>query len=222
MISTIYKDFYQSATIAPKNAKMILRHSLRDKIPPNEMGYDILLTREGEVMAEHFGRHCNLALSCIHTSVVKRCKQTASLLAKGYQETHNISLPIIPTCVLTDSYINDLDKAVALFKTHSPYWIMSVFLRGEKLDGMRNVNDSMRLLFDYIFKNQNENGMEVFITHDTFLIAIVCFCHNIQPELDDFSWPYMLEGAFLYLEDGQIHCIFRGKTKSIPFDFNVK
>lgn len=222
MISTIYEDFYQSAIIAPKNAKMILRHSLRDKIPPNDMGNDILLTREGEVMAEHFGRHCNLNLSHIHTSVVERCRQTASLLAKGYQQTHKISLPITPTHVLTDSYINNLDKAVKLFKTHSPYWIMSAFLRGETLDGMRNVNESMRLLFDYIFKNQIDNGMEVFVTHDTFLIAIVCFCHNIQPELDDFSWPYMLEGAFLYLENERINCIFRGKTKSIPFDFNVK
>lgn len=219
MISTIYDDFYKSAKIAPKNAKMILRHSLRDKIPKNEMGNDILLTREGEVMAEHFGRHCNLTLSQIHTSVVERCKQTATLLAKGYEETHKVALPIIPTHTLTDSYINDLNKAIRLFKTHSPYFIMSAFLRGEKLDGMRGVNESMGLLFDYIFKNQDDSGMEVFITHDTFLIAIVCFCHNIKPELDNFSWPYMLEGAFLYLENGQIHCIFRGKTKSIPFIF---
>lgn len=218
MIATIYEGFYKSAELAPKNAKMILRHSLRDKIPKNEMGNDILLTREGEVMAEHFGRHCKLSLSCLHTSVVERCKQTASLLAKGYQQTHKILLPITPTHVLTDSYINDLSKVAKLFKTHSPYWIISAFLRGEELDGMRSVNESMNLLFSYIFKNQSDE-MEVFITHDTFLIAIVCFCHGIQPELDDFSWPYMLEGAFLYLEGERIYCIFRGKTKSIAFDF---
>lgn len=218
MISTIYEGFYKSAAIAPKNAKMILRHSLRDKIPANEMGNDILLTREGEIMAEHFGKHCKLPLSCLHTSVVERCRQTALLLAKGYRETHKISLQIIPTHVLTDSYINDLSKAVKLFKTYSPYWIISAFLRGEELDGMRGVDESMRLLFSYIFKNQSD-GMEVFITHDTFLIAIVCFCHGIKPEFDDFSWPYMLEGAFLYLENEQIHCIFRGDTKSVSFDF---
>lgn len=222
MISTIYEGFAQSAIMAPKNAKMILRHSLRDKIPPNEMGNNILLTREGEVMAEYFGRHCELSLSCIHTSVVERCRQTASLIAKGYQAKSGISLPIIPTHVLTDSYINDLNKATMLFKTHSPYWIMSAFLKGETLDGMRGVDESMKLLFDYIFKNQSDSGMEVFITHDTFLIAIVCFCHNIKPDLDDFIWPYMLEGAFLYLENEQINCIFRGKLKSIPFNFGAK
>ncbi len=219
MITTIYDGFAQSAVIAPKHAKMILRHSLRDKIPPNEMGTDVLLTREGEVMAEHFGKNCTFNIARIHTSVIERCVQTANLFAKGYQTNTGKELQVIPTNILADSYIYDLEKAVNLFKTHSPYWIMTAFLRGEELPGMRGLYESMRLLFDYIFQDTTCADMEVFITHDTFLIAIVCFCHNIQPSLNDFTWPYMLEGAFLYLENQYIHCIFRGETKAIPLQF---
>ncbi|EEO23353.1 MULTISPECIES: histidine phosphatase family protein [Helicobacter] len=219
MIATIYKGFAQSAAISPKNAKMILRHSLRDKIPPNETGNDILLTREGEVMAEHFGLHCNFSIAKIHTSIIERCIQTANLFAKGYKESKHKELEIIHTNILTDTYINDLDKAVELFKTQSPYSIISAFLRGESLPGMRGVEESMKTLFNYIFADKTCEDMEIFITHDTFLIAIVCYCHNLQPQLDDFNWPYMLEGAFLYLENNHIHCIFRGIDKSIPFVF---
>lgn len=219
MITTIYKGFAQSATMSPKNAKMILRHSLRDKIPPNETGNDVLLTREGEVMAEHFGAHCNFSIARIHTSVIERCVQTANLFAKGYEQAKGKTLEIIPTNVLTDSYIYDLEKAVELFKRQSPHSIITTFLRGEDLPGMRGVTESMKTLFSYIFADKTCDDMEIFITHDTFLIAIVCYCHQLQPQLNDFNWPYMLEGAFLYLQGNHIHCIFRGILKSIPFDF---
>ncbi len=221
MINTIYEDFAQSAKLAPKNSKMIIRHSIRADIPPNDTGLNILLTREGEIMAEHFGKHCKLNIDNIHSSSVKRCLQTAELFAKGYKTSTNKELKITSTNILADSYINNTEKAQKLFMDHSPYWIISQFLRNKKLSGMRNLNESMQTLFSYIFAKEYDN-MELFVTHDTFLSAIVCFCHQIQPNYDNFVWPYMLEGAFLYMKDNKIHCIFRGITKSIEFNFNVR
>ncbi len=219
MIKTIYEDFAKSAKIAPKNSKVILRHSIRGDIPPDDMGADILLTREGEIMAWDFGKHCKLRINRIHSSVVERCLQTANLFANGYETTTNKKLDIIKTNVLADSYIEDLELAKDLFINYSPYWIISEFLNDKKLSGMKGLCESMKTLFAYIFANKDSEDMELFVTHDTFLSAIVCFCHQIQPNGDNFIWPYMLEGAFLYMENEKIHCIFRGVTRSIKFDF---
>lgn len=219
MIQTIYDGFAKSATMAPKNAKMILRHSIRGEIPPNDTGNSILLTREGERMAEHFGRFCNFNLERIHTSVIQRCVQTATLIANGYEENTGTRLKIFPTNILTDSHITDLALADKLFTSHSPHFIMSAFLRGKQLPGIKTREETMKMLFTYIFQNRESQNMEVFVTHDTILIGIVCFCHGLQPsDFEDF-WPYMLEGAFLYLQNNKIYCIFRGETKSIAFDF---
>ncbi|RDU66377.1 histidine phosphatase family protein [Helicobacter didelphidarum] len=236
MINTIYEGFAKSAAICPQNAKMILRHSLRDKIPPNDMGENVLLTREGEVMAEHFGKYCKFDINCIHTSIIERCVQTAKGIASGYEKSTKKNLAIHSTNILTDSYISDMSLARELFLKYSPYWIMATFIRGEKLQGMKDIHETMKILFSYIFREQNfkqdnqifqginnfthNNGMEIFVTHDTFLIAIVCFCHGIVPKDEkDFFWPYMLEGAFLYRKDSKIYCIFRGEEKSIDFPF---
>ncbi len=218
MIATIYDDFAKSALQCPKNAKMILRHSIRGEIPPQDMGLHILLTREGEKMAEHFGKHCHFHIETIFTSTIQRCIQTATLIAKGYKEQTGETITISPTHILADSYIEDVELAQKLFIQDSPYQIMSAFLRNQKLQGMKDLYTTMRILFDFIFQNKESENMEIFITHDTFLIALVCFCHTTLPQ-ENFAWPYMLEGAFLYLKDDNIHCTFRGITKAIPFHF---
>lgn len=217
MINSIYADFRESARIAPKDSKLILRHSLRDKIPAGQMGEDILLTREGEVMAEHFGQHLNFEISRIHTSNIERCAQTARLIAKGYKDSKGKSVEILPTNMLASSYISDMAVAKRLFSEHSPYFIMQEFLRGKALSGMKPRDIAMGELFRYIFgADSMESKMEIFVTHDTFLIAIVCYCFGLQPD-DDFRWPYMLEGAFLYYKDSRIYCIFRGEERSVEF-----
>ncbi|WP_034573779.1 histidine phosphatase family protein [Helicobacter saguini] len=503
---SIFSDFVDSAALlraiqakgGARNAKMILRHSLRDKIPKGSMGESVLLTREGERLAEHFGRHFSFEISRIHTSVIGRCVQTAEIFAKNYmaargfssedsikvisekkfRESKNVEsalkdskidsknmeskmqdsmlqdsktfteskgldskkdsnfmesksqnvdykkdsmlqdskfmesslqdskdfleskgldskkdskdsslspthhpfknqdskkvenlksksqdsskdsksfmesknvdsvdsknnkdsknkkvdvshslnmtdskdfiesksqdskLQIIKTHILSDSYIDDMKAAKWLFAKHSPYYIMQEFLRGSKLSGMKDKEAAMRILFEYIFadaaeaksqdskdfmessfkdsnidsklaKNiesnlqdsiltpthrpankkdsnltptnpttqQNADNLEIFVTHDTFLIAIICYIFGIVPlnpavesgefsanleqrnidntgfaymkngKLEQFTWPFMLEGAFLYYENNRIYCIFRGEVGSVEFKF---
>ncbi|RDU72735.1 histidine phosphatase family protein [Helicobacter aurati] len=216
MIYSIYEDFIQSAKISPKNAKMILRHSLRGDIRKGEVGTNVLLTREGKVLAEHFGKHCKFSIERIFTSHIQRCVQTATYFAQGYANTHNIHLDIIPTNVLAECYITNITEAEKLFKQQSAHAIMSAFLRGEKLPGMRDLHSSMEILFGYVFQNDSEN-MELFITHDTFLLAIIGFISG--SDTCDMLWPYMLEGAFLYYDSNKknIMCIFRGVERSKHF-----
>lgn len=218
MILSIYKDFAKSANIAPKNAKLILRHSIRGDIRKGETGLNTLLTREGKVLAKHFGEHCRFNIERIFSSYIQRCVETADSFLQGYTKVHNNNPEIITTDILAECYINDIKKANRLFKYKSVQYIMSAFLRGETLSGMRDIQSTMNILLNFIFQNKCEN-MEIFITHDTFLLAIVCFCYGITEFDYDEMWPYMLEGAFLYYDSNKssVECIFRGIQKSKTF-----
>lgn len=244
MIHSIYSDFIESAKCVPKNSKLILRHSLRDKIPKGSMGENVLLTREGERMAYHFGKGFKFNISRIHTSVIQRCIQTANLIKSGYLDSIESSKPqIIKTRILSDSYISDMTAAKWLFAKHSPYWIMQEFLRNNELAGMKRKDEAMKILFNYIFSDLEAQDMEIFVTHDTFLMAIVCYCFDIIPlsmesnhkEINNigflyekdgkkmwFDWAYMLEGAFLYYKDSKIYCTFRGETSSIDYALELR
>ncbi len=217
MIATIYEDFYKSAMLAPKNAKLVLRHSIRDKIPDGSNGLDILLTPEGKKMAEHFGRFCNFDLDRIYSSTVERCLQSARLISSGYEKTHGRSISVLPTDILFNSYIYDEILADELFIKYPPQWIIEQFLSAKNLSGMKPLHECMRILFSFIFANDTDK-MEIFVTHDTFVNSLVCFCHGISPSLCHSMWPYMLEGAFFYREKDRIHCIFRGVDKYVVFD----
>lgn len=279
---SIYGDFMDSAEVLRKiqakgkasGAKLILRHSLRDKIEKGSMGENVLLTREGKRLAEHFGRHFSFEIGRVHTSVIGRCVQTAEIFARNYmaergfdkdsiqminekdfiesKDSKDALLQIVKTRVLSDSYISDMKAAKWLFAKHSPYYIMQEFLRGGELAGMLPKERAMRILLEYIFRDSMESSrqkLDVFITHDTFLIAIICYIFGIIPlnpaiessdfsapldtqNIDDtgfaykkdeqikhFTWPFMLEGAFLYYEDSKIYCIFRGEVGSVEFRF---
>ena len=211
MIFSIYESFMQSAKIAKPHSRLVLRHSLRGDSRKGEVGLDVLLTREGEVLARHFGRHCDFEITRLATSPISRCVQTAECIANGYSEAHRTPPPIEPSEVLSQSYISDLPAAQELFRCHSPYEIMSAFLKGENLPGMRDLQTSMQILLGYLFSGEGR-GLEVFITHDTFLLGLVCFCHGIYELEGKTLWPYMLEGAFLSYDPAKayVSCIFRG------------
>ncbi|STQ86418.1 histidine phosphatase family protein [Helicobacter muridarum] len=218
MIFSIYEDFVKSANMTPKNAKLILRHSLRGDIRKGETGLNTLLTREGKVLAKHFGQHCKFNIERIFSSYIQRCVETANCFLQGYDKTHNKNLDIITTDILADCYIDDIKKAGKLFKNKNVQYIMSSFLRGETLPGMKDIHSTMNILLNFIFQNECEN-MEIFVTHDTFLLAIICFCYGITEYNYDEIWPYMLEGAFIYYDSnrGSIECIFRGIQRGRKF-----
>lgn len=183
----------------PTNSKlaMIIRHADRDKIPDGSFGNEILLNTNGINNSIMLGKNLKQhKINRIFTSPVPRCVQTAEFLKKGYGQ----NITFHSTKALGDPGLHIVDDKLAgeFFLKHSFDEMYRRFMLGEAIPGVPSAGDFEKSMTEFIKRNTNEEGLTLFITHDS-LIAFYHYCLNKVVYTKE-SWVKYLSGIILKIE----------------------
>jgi broad specificity phosphatase PhoE len=188
---------------------LLLRHSVRPDLPPNDAGYTTLLTDDGVRLAEELGTRMGPALRSLHTSPFPRCVQTAEALRAGA----GADLSIRKDHLLGDPGIYIVDNKVAgpIWKTRGHETVMSHLVEAHApLPGMASPPAAARFLVHHMLAAATEPGLHVFVTHDSLITATAAHLLGIPFGKD--AWPWYLEAAVFWREEEQLHSAYRDHT----------
>ena len=118
----------------PEQSKiiMILRHSHRDELKPDEIQRDLKLTSQGHKAAKKFGEKLpkNRPIRLFH-SIVERCQETANDIFAGFEkiggigEIKGVYAPLYNIHVIPELFLNELKKYTLLEITYR--WIAGLY-----------------------------------------------------------------------------------------------
>lgn len=194
---------------------LLLRHSTRGPIPAGEAGGEVPLTEMGWDNARRLGRDLGARLRSLHSSPVRRCIQTANALREGA----NVDLNITVSRLLGDPgvYVLDGDLAWNNWERLGHEEVMRHFVsEDDALPGMARPNEAAWLLLRHMLSVAGDsNGLHVFVTHDSVVMATVSRLQGTQHGPSD--WPHFLEGAFFWRNGDLVHIAY----KEVISIFNV-
>lgn len=186
---------------------VLLRHSVRDSIPPDEVGYDVPLTEVGRKLARDLGTELGARLRSLHTSPLPRCVQSAESLRSG----SGTDVPIIKDRLLGDPGVFVIDGRVAWtnWQRMGHEGVLDHLVSGSRpLDGMAAPDPAARFLVQHMLATvDGEPGVHIFVTHDSLLTATASRLLDEPFQRD--HWPWYLEGAFFWRHGGRISAAYR-------------
>lgn len=175
---------------------LMLRHSVRDELPPGPEGNVLPITKEGERLALELGALLGGRLKTLHTSPLRRCVQTAEGLRAGASAT----LDIVDDHLLGDpgAYVIDPQEAGRQWRELGHERVMAYLVSGEgEIAGLARPREAARFLVQHMLHVAGDvPGVHVFVTHDSLIGATVA--QLIERPLDASYWPWFIEGAFFW------------------------
>jgi hypothetical protein len=192
---------------------VLLRHSVRDELPPDGVGYSQPLTAAGTRLAQELGRLIGTRLRSLHTSPLTRCVQTAEALNSG----SGANLDIVP-----DQLLGDPGAFVIDGKAAKPNWdefghegVIQLLVGSEVvLRGMARPLPAARFLVHHMLTVAvKDPGLHLFITHD--LLVTTTAARLLEEQISPDDWPWYLEGAFFWREQDQLRVSYRNLRKSV-------
>lgn len=201
----------------PKNCPIavLLRHSVREELPPDGVGYSLPITEAGTRLAQELGGMIGTRLRSIHTSPLTRCVQTAEALQYGAGTNLRIEL----NNHLGDPgvFVIDGQRAIRNWERLGHEGVMKHLVASDQaLPGMAQPDPAAGFLVHHILSIAgNTPGLHLFITHDLLVTATVARLLH-EPELEVGDWPWYLEGAFFWRHQESVHIKYRnlGVTKT--------
>jgi len=216
-IWTPYESMGESAKLCPKenNIKILLRHSIRQDMEEKVAQ----LTREGKKIAELFGKELGANIGIISSSFVQRCMDTRNEIIKGYNKTHlEYKPPVLKSRMLQKPHIMNTPESKDTWDKLGIEGIFDGFAKNIDMPGIYNLETSVNRLLDYIFETGNENNtVDIYCAHDFQLSMLLLYLNEKKYEYKqllfsgDDTWPFMLEGMFLWKENDHIKIAWRGK-----------
>lgn len=205
-----------SLALVPENvrAALLLRHSIRPPIPPGQYGNEIPLTPEGILLAEELGRQMNSRhIGKVFSSPVGRCIETGRAVLKGSGQ-NGANVHIDP--ILSRAFVRDVTTAGPVFLEHNPIWIVNCLLQNIPVPGMRPIDQGVARIMSAMFGNISDTRpcLNLYISHDNIIAAVVYYLLG-KRAIDEYDWPWMLEGVFLWYEKPELFLVWRG-TKHKP------
>jgi broad specificity phosphatase PhoE len=189
---------------------LLLRHSVRDELPPGEAGNEVPITDAGKDIAIKLGQKLGARLRSLHSSPLPRCTQTAEALRLG----SGVDTCISESRLLGDPGVYVLDGKVAWsnWETLGHEEVMRHLVAGkDALPGMAQPDDAARLLLQsMLLLADGEPGVHVFVTHDVLVTATVARLQGVRHEPAD--WPLFLEGALFWRSELGVHVVYRDST----------
>lgn len=190
---------------------VLLRHSVREHLPPDEVGYELPITDIGRRLALELGERLSHRLRTLHTSPLPRCTETAEALANGA----GVDLPIVTDRLLGDPGVFVLDgrRAWSNWENLGHGGVMDhLVTESAALTGMAKPDQAARFLVQHMLGVASDRpGVHVFVTHDSLVTATAA--RLLGKRLGFEEWPGYLEGAFFWAEADGIHVAYRdGKT----------
>lgn len=205
---------------AEQPVSLLLRHSVRDPLPPNDVGYTLPITAAGLRLGRELGRKLGGRLRSLRSSPVIRCLQTAEALREGA----GIDMQIVPDQMLGEpgAYVIDAPLAWTHWQSLGHEGVMQHLVTArEALPGMAPPDEAARGLVQHMLTMAaGAPGVHVFVTHDLLVTATVARMSGRALERE--AWPWYLEGAFFWQErdglrvayrDEQCHCLDAPETK---------
>lgn len=186
---------------------LLLRHSVRDHLPPGDAGHALPITNVGRRLARELGEILRGRLRTLHTSPLSRCVQTAEELRDGVGEDRSIETDRL----LGDPgvYVIDGQRAWSNWERLGHEGVMRHLVsESDALPGMARPDEAARLLVSHMLAVAGEEpGVHVFITHDSLVTATAARILGQPLGVDD--WPWYLEGAFFWRGDGGLCAAYR-------------
>ncbi|WP_280553483.1 histidine phosphatase family protein [Halomonas sp. 25-S5] len=188
---------------------MLLRHSVRDQIPPGDVGYNIPITDIGHGLARELGACLLGRLRSLHSSPLPRCLQTAEAIAGGA----GAELVITPDRLLGDPgvYVLDGSRAWMNWEELGHEGVMRHLVKeATALSGMARPDEAARFLVQTMLGTAtNRPGVHIFVTHDSLVTATAARLLGEPLGLEE--WPEFLEGAFFWAEEDGVHTIYQDR-----------
>lgn len=186
---------------------VLLRHSVRGDLPPDESGDWVPITSTGRELACEFGALLQGRLRSLHSSPVLRCMQTAETIRDGA----STCMPVMADRCLGDpsAFVLDGKLAWSNWERLGHEGVMShLVTEDEALPGMAKPEAAARFLVHHMLAaTQGEPGIHVFVTHDSMITATVA--RIINQALGPNMWPWYLEGAFFWQDTAGTNVAYR-------------
>jgi len=216
-IWTPYESMEESAKLCPKgqNIKIFLRHSIRHDIE----GKETQLTREGVKIAEQFGKGLGANIGIISSSLAQRCINTCNDIIIGYNKTHmEYKSTVLKSEMLQIPHSMDTSESKETWDKLGMEGMFDGFAKNTDMPGVYNLETSANRVLNYIFETGNENNtLDIYCSHDFQLSMLLLYFSENKSEYKqllfsgDDTWPFMLEGMFLWKDNNQIKIAWRGK-----------
>jgi hypothetical protein len=193
---------------------VLLRHSVRDHLPPGDAGYVLPITEVGRRLALELGEHLRGRLRTLHASPLLRCVRTAEALAEGA----GVPLTVVPNRLLGDPGVFVLDgrRAWVNWERLGHEGVMEHLVNETAaLPGMARPDEAARFLVESMLgEAASRPGVHVFVSPDSLVTATAARLLGRQLGLDD--WPWYLEGAFFWLTGDGVHAAYRDEEAILP------
>jgi broad specificity phosphatase PhoE len=197
---------------ADRPVVLLLRHSVRDYLPPGDAGYVLPINAVGTQLGQELGRMLQGRLRTLHTSPLVRCRQTAEVL----RESANASLPIVADPLLGDPgvYVVDGHRAWANWEALGHEGVMAHLVSAEDaLVGMARPDAAARYLVHHMLATAGEvPGLHIFVTHDSLVTATAA--RLLDRPLGVDAWPWYLEGAFFWRDQTGLHAAYQNEHRA--------
>ena len=188
---------------------VLLRHSVRDHLPPGEAGYGIPITPVGAALARELGALVGSRLRTLHASPLPRCVQTAKAIRAGAAA----DIPVVRDHLLGDPgvYVIDDERGGRNWKERGYEGVMAHLVSQDRpLPGMADPAPAARFLVRHMLAIAgNRSGLHLFITHDSVVTATAA--RLLGEPLGRDAWPWYLEGAFFRRQGGHVVTAYRDR-----------
>lgn len=195
---------------ADQPVALLLRHSVRDEIPPGETGNEVPITEAGKDIALKLGQKLGARLKSLHSSPLSRCVQTAEALRLGA----GVDARIAESRLLGDPGVYVLDGHLAWrnWETLGHEGVMRHLVAEKKaLPGMAQPDEAAQFLVQCMLSSADgAPGIHVFVTHDVLVTATVARLQGACHEPSD--WPLFLEGALFWRSKVGVYIAYRDNS----------
>lgn len=213
---SIYEHMEKGASKVPvgQNCKIIFRHSIRGKIESG-VGREVALTDEGIELCKSFGRNLQYDIGYVASGTCLRNIQTCENILLGKAQNRNIvkapnemEYPQTKDIFLSDKVFKELkfNNQEIIFK-----------LKKEGLEGFNSIQESAKIMLDYMFSNGNlENTVDLYCTHDFQMAILYAYLFDFastRRSIENNKWPMMLEGMILWGEKKHFWCSWRNEIR---------
>jgi broad specificity phosphatase PhoE len=199
---------------ADRAVVLLLRHSVRDDLPPDDIGNTLPITDIGRQLAMDLGQLMQGKLRTLHSSPLVRCMQTAQAISEGACA----KMDIIADRYLGDPGVFVIDSELAWinWKTLGHEGVMAHLVsEAEALPGMARPDEAACQLLQHMFAAAgNRSGVHVFVTHDSLVTATSARLLGQPLGVDD--WPWYLEAAFFWIDKAGVHGAYREHEACLP------
>ena len=178
---------------------VLLRHSVRDEIPPGADGDDVPITDAGVRIARGLGEQIGDRLAGIRASPLRRCIQTG----EAVRGTAGVDCEIADDTMLGDpgAYVADAEQSEAAIDQLGAREVMRRLVAGDETpDGWHHGPSATRRLADHtIAHSSSDRGLHLFVSHR--LLVAVFGALALDGELADEHDPHFLDGLFVWEPD---------------------